>query len=56
VTGICFGLLLRRQCGQAAPLLPVDLFRNPLFALSALTSLCTFAVQGLCFKQHRFLV
>jgi len=54
VTAICFGLLLRRQRGQAAPLLPVDLFRNPLFALSALTSVCTFAVQGLCFVSLPF--
>lgn len=51
---ICFGLLLRRQRGQAAPLLPVDLFRNRLFALSALTSVCTFAVQGLCFVSLPF--
>jgi len=51
---ICFGLLLRRQRGQTAPLLPVDLFRNRLFALSALTSVCTFAVQGLCFVSLPF--
>ncbi|WP_332848320.1 MFS transporter [Massilia sp. S19_KUP03_FR1] len=51
---ICFGLLLRRQRGQRFPLLPVDLFRSPLFSLSALTSVCTFAVQGLCFVSLPF--
>jgi DHA2 family multidrug resistance protein-like MFS transporter len=40
-------LLLRRQAGHPAPMLPVDLFRRPLFALSALTSMCSFATQGL---------
>ncbi len=41
------GLLLKRQRGHPAPMLPVDLFRRPLFALSALTSMCSFATQGL---------
>ena len=40
-------LLLRRQAGHPAPMLPVDLFKRPLFALSALTSTCSFATQGL---------
>jgi DHA2 family multidrug resistance protein-like MFS transporter len=51
---ICFGLLLRRQRGHPFPLLPVDLFRSPLFTLSALTSVCAFAVQGLCFVSLPF--
>ena len=46
---VFFVLLLRRQSGHAAPMLPVDLFRRPLFALSALTAVCTFAAQGLAF-------
>lgn len=50
----CFGLLLRRQRGQASPLLPTDLFRYPLFTLSSLTSVFTFAVQGLCFVSLPF--
>ncbi len=51
---VCWVLLLRRQRGHAAPLLPVDLFRNPMFALSALTAFCTFAVQGLAFVSLPF--
>ena len=47
-------LLLRRQAGETAPMLPVDLFRRPLFALSALTSTCSFAAQGLAFVALPF--
>ena len=48
VTGLVSGaLLLRRQAGHPAPMLPVDLFRRPLFALSAVTSMCSFTTQGL---------
>lgn len=54
LTMLAFALLVQRQRGQRAPLLPVDLFRNPLFTLSALTSVCTFAVQGLCFVSLPF--
>jgi DHA2 family multidrug resistance protein-like MFS transporter len=49
-----FGLLLRRQAGHAAPMLPVDLFKRPLFTLSALTAVCTFAAQGLAFVSLPF--
>ncbi|MES2072311.1 MAG: MFS transporter [Pseudomonadota bacterium] len=49
-----FVLLLRRQAGHQAPMLPVDLFRRPLFALSALTAVCTFAAQGLAFVSLPF--
>lgn len=45
----CFVLLLRRQRGQAAPILPTDLLARPMFALSALTAVCTFAVQSMAF-------
>jgi MFS transporter, DHA2 family, multidrug resistance protein len=41
--------LLRRQAGHPAPMLPVDLLRRPLFALSVLTALAAFAAQGLAF-------
>jgi DHA2 family multidrug resistance protein-like MFS transporter len=51
---LLFALLLRRQAGHAAPLLPVDLFRRPLFTLSVLTSVCTFATQGLAFVSLPF--
>lgn len=50
----CFTLLLRRQRGQRAPILPTDLLARPLFALSALTAVCTFAVQSLAFVALPF--
>jgi DHA2 family multidrug resistance protein-like MFS transporter len=49
-----FVLLLRRQQGHPAPLLPVDLFRLPLFSLSILTAVCTFAAQALAFVALPF--
>jgi hypothetical protein len=42
-------VLIRRQADHPAPVLPIDLFRRPLFALSAATAICSFAVQGLAF-------
>ncbi len=45
--GISFVLLLRRQSGQAAPMLPLDLYRIPMFALSSATAFCSFAAQGI---------
>jgi DHA2 family multidrug resistance protein-like MFS transporter len=53
-TFTCFALLLRRQRGHAAPILPTDLLARPLFALSALTAVCTFAVQSLAFVALPF--
>ena len=47
-------LLLRRQAGDAAPMLPVDLLRRPLFALSAVTSACSFTTQGIAFVALPF--
>ena len=35
-------------------MLPIDLFRRPLFALSAATSVCSFSVQGLAFVSLPF--
>ena len=52
---ICCGLLLYRQRGHPAPLLPVDLFRRPFFALSVVTSICSYASQGLAFVSLPFL-
>ena len=48
-------LLVRRQLGHPAPLLPLDLYRRPLFALSSATSICSFAAQGLSFVALPFL-
>jgi DHA2 family multidrug resistance protein-like MFS transporter len=47
-------LLMRRQADHPAPMLPIDLFRRPVFALSAATSVCSFAVQGLAFVSLPF--
>ncbi len=47
-------LLLRRQAGHPAPMLPVDLLRRPVFALSVLTALAAFATQGLAFVALPF--
>jgi DHA2 family multidrug resistance protein-like MFS transporter len=52
---VCCALLLRRQAGHAAPMLAVDLFRIPVFALSSLTSICSFTTQGLAFVALPFL-
>ena len=48
------GALLRHQAGHPAPMLPVDLLRRPLFALSAMTSVASFAAQGLAFVSLPF--
>jgi MFS transporter, DHA2 family, multidrug resistance protein len=47
-------ILMRRHADHPAPMLPIDLFRRPLFALSALTAVCSFAVQGLAFVSLPF--
>ena len=55
VVGLIFGaLLLRRQARHAAPMLPVDLFKIPIFTLSAVTAVCSFATQGLAFVALPF--
>ena len=52
---VMFGwVLIRRQADHPAPMLPVDLFRRPLFALSTATAICSFAVQGLAFVSLPF--
>lgn len=47
-------VLLKRQAGHPAPMLPVDLLRRPMFALSALTAVAAFATQGLAFVSLPF--
>ena len=47
-------LVLRRQRGHPAPMLPVDLLKRPLFALSAFTSMASFTTQGLAFVALPF--
>jgi MFS transporter, DHA2 family, multidrug resistance protein len=48
--------LVRRQLDQPAPLLPVDLLRIPVFALSIGTSVCSFCAQMLAFVSLPFLM
>jgi len=47
-------LLVRRQAALSLPLLPVDLFRRPVFALSVTTSVCTFVALGVVFVTLHF--
>ncbi|MFM0286159.1 MFS transporter [Paraburkholderia megapolitana] len=49
-------IFVRRQLTQPAPLLPVDLLRIPIFALSVGTSVCSFAAQMLTFVSFPFLL
>ena len=52
---VLLGLLsMRRQADHPAPMLPIDLFRRPVFALSAATAVCAFVVQGLAFVSLPF--
>lgn len=44
---VCAWLLIRRERGHRAPMLPVDLLKLPPFALSTATAICAFATQGL---------
>ncbi len=52
--GMSGAWLIRRQLGLPAPMLPVDLYRRPMFALSSLTSFCSFTAQGLAFVALPF--
>ncbi|XVO85352.1 MFS transporter [Pseudomonas palleroniana] len=52
----CGAWLLRREVGHPAPMLAVDLFKRPVFALSSLTAICAFSAQGLAFVSLPFLL
>lgn len=54
VTLVAGALLLRRQAGHPAPMLPLDLLRRPMFALSTVTAMAAFAAQGLAFVSLPF--
>jgi DHA2 family multidrug resistance protein-like MFS transporter len=43
--GVLVALLIRHELPRAAPLIPFDLLRRPIFALSILTSVCSFTAQ-----------
>ncbi|MBV8618617.1 MAG: MFS transporter [Curvibacter sp.] len=55
--GLCLvagAALLWRQRGHPAPMLPVDLLARPMFLLSTLTAMGSFAAQGLAFVSLPF--
>ncbi|BDT69933.1 riboflavin transporter RibZ [Comamonadaceae bacterium OS-1] len=54
VTLVAGALLLRRQAGHPAPMLPLDLLGRPMFALSTVTAMAAFAAQGLAFVSLPF--
>ncbi|MFT3968092.1 MAG: MFS transporter [Sphingobium sp.] len=52
---LCGAALLRRERHRPAPLVPLDLLRMPVFALSIATSITSFAAQMLAFVSLPFL-
>lgn len=52
----CGFALVRHEIALPAPILAVDLFRLPVFALSSATSICAFTVQGIAFVVLPFLL
>lgn len=46
---------LRRQFNHSQPLLPVDLFRNSMYSMSILTSVCSFIAQNIAMISLPFL-
>ena len=55
LAGLILGaMMLRRQARHPAPMLPVDLFKIPIFTLSSITAICSFATQGLAFVALPF--
>jgi DHA2 family multidrug resistance protein-like MFS transporter len=47
-------VLIRRQFTMAAPMVPVDLLRKPIFALSVGTAICSYAAQSLAYVALPF--
>ncbi len=47
-------VLVRREVGTDRPLIPIDLLRIPIFSLSVLTSICSFATYMLAFLALPF--
>src|SRR4029077_1837775 len=47
-------LFIWRQTRLADPMMPIDVFRRPLFALSISSATCTFTAQGLAFVSLPF--
>jgi len=47
-------LFVWRQRRLADPMMPIDVFKRPIFALSITAAMCTFAAQGLAFVSLPF--
>jgi DHA2 family multidrug resistance protein-like MFS transporter len=47
-------VFVRRQLNLRAPMLPLDLFRLPIFALSVATSVCSYAAQTIAYLALPF--
>ncbi|CAN5758524.1 MFS transporter [soil metagenome] len=47
-------LFVQRQKSLADPMMPIDVFKRPIFSLSISASTCTFAAQGLAFVSLPF--
>ncbi len=56
LTVLCGTLLVRRQLGRPAPLLPLDLLRIPVFGLSIGASIAAFTAQMLAFVSLPFFI
>jgi DHA2 family multidrug resistance protein-like MFS transporter len=54
VAAVAGGLLFRREAKVARPLIPIDLLKIPLFALSVVTSIFSFAAYSLAFLALPF--
>jgi DHA2 family multidrug resistance protein-like MFS transporter len=54
--GILAWILTRREIGQPSPVLPVDLLRIPIFALSIATSIASFMAQMLALVSLPFML
>ena len=54
--GLLAWILTRRELGNPAPVLPVDLLRIPIFTLSIATSVCSFAAQMLALVSLPFML
>ncbi|MDQ2804180.1 MAG: MFS transporter [Pseudomonadota bacterium] len=56
IVALGFGVVFwQRERARTAPMLPVDLFRRPVFALSVGTSICSFTAQTLAYVSLPFL-
>ncbi|MEA2727776.1 MAG: transporter, family, multidrug resistance protein [Acetobacteraceae bacterium] len=51
---VACAVFIRRQNRMAAPMLPVDLFRTPVFAMSVATSVCSYSAQTVAFLALPF--